>query len=42
MAELRAEINDKLSVINSVGDDTAKLETVIRQKQSRIEYIRTN
>lgn len=37
MAELRAELNDKLGLINSASDDTAKLESVIRQKQSRIE-----
>ena len=38
---MRAELNDKLSLINSASDDTNKLEGVIRQKQSRIEYVQT-
>jgi hypothetical protein len=38
VAELRAELNDKLALINSAGDDSAKLEGVIRQKaeQNRV------
>lgn len=30
-------MNDKVGMINAAGDDTIKLEAVIRQKNSRIE-----
>ena len=42
VSELRAEIADRLAQINSVSDEGGKLESIIRQKQSRIEQQRFN
>jgi len=37
VAELKADINDKIGMINNAGDETIKLEAIIRQKNGRIE-----
>jgi hypothetical protein len=37
LEELRVELSEKMGLLNMSGDEQLKLESLVKQKQSRIE-----